>query len=373
MIIKLSENIKTFRKERKMTQEQLAEALGVTVGAVYKWERELSTPDIVLIMELADLFGVSVDVLLGYEWKNGDAGAALDEIKRLSEKRDYSEASSKAEKSIKKYPNNFDIVYQSALMYLSKGESNHDEKAYSRAIELFEHACELISQNTDASISETSIRTQIAKTYLWLGNHEKALELLKKYNICGINNAFIGMILADFLHDNTESEKYLEKAVSSCLSDLDYAMIGYANVFFKNKDYDTTLDCIRWLRNAFRGIQPEEKLCYFDKYDCVLLETMAEVYCFKLEPENARKYIRMALEKAKKYDEHINEIKGVELYDRMRLDFQPAYDIYGETALDCLKRRISYGDRLEEDDEDIPYMLDIWKDEFKEVFPNEQL
>ena len=46
------------------------------------------------------------------------------------------------------------------------------------------------------------------------------------------------MILADFLHDNTESEKYLEKAVSSCLSDLDYAMIGYANVFFKNKDYD---------------------------------------------------------------------------------------------------------------------------------------
>jgi len=140
MIIKLSENIKTFRKERKMTQEQLAEALGVTAGAVYKWERDFSTPDIVLIMELADLFGVSVDVLLGYEWKNSDAGAALDEIKRLSEKRDYSEASSKAEKAIKKYPNNFDIVYQSALMYLSKGESNHDEKAYSRAIELFEHA-----------------------------------------------------------------------------------------------------------------------------------------------------------------------------------------------------------------------------------------
>lgn len=41
MKIKLAENIKIFRKERKMTQEQLAEALGVTVGAVYKWEQNI--------------------------------------------------------------------------------------------------------------------------------------------------------------------------------------------------------------------------------------------------------------------------------------------------------------------------------------------
>ena len=45
MRIKLAENIKSFLKERKMTQEQLAEALGVTVGAVHKWEKDLSTPD----------------------------------------------------------------------------------------------------------------------------------------------------------------------------------------------------------------------------------------------------------------------------------------------------------------------------------------
>ena len=35
---KLAENIRTFRKQRALTQEQLAEVLGVTVGAVYKWE-----------------------------------------------------------------------------------------------------------------------------------------------------------------------------------------------------------------------------------------------------------------------------------------------------------------------------------------------
>ena len=56
---RLAENIKTFRKERKMTQEQLAEAMGVTVGAVYKWESKQSNPDLNLIIGLADLFEVS--------------------------------------------------------------------------------------------------------------------------------------------------------------------------------------------------------------------------------------------------------------------------------------------------------------------------
>ncbi|MDE6212510.1 MAG: helix-turn-helix domain-containing protein [Lachnospiraceae bacterium] len=56
---RLAENIKAFRKERKMTQEQLAEAMGVTVGAVYKWESDQSNPDLNLIIELADLFEVS--------------------------------------------------------------------------------------------------------------------------------------------------------------------------------------------------------------------------------------------------------------------------------------------------------------------------
>ena len=65
MVTKLSENIRKFRKERGLTQEQLSEVLGVTVGAVYKWEARLSQPELSMVMELADFFDTSVDVLLG--------------------------------------------------------------------------------------------------------------------------------------------------------------------------------------------------------------------------------------------------------------------------------------------------------------------
>ena len=67
MKMMLAENIRTFRKERSLTQEQLAEALGVTAGAVYKWEAKLSIPELGLIIQMADFFDISVDVLLGYE------------------------------------------------------------------------------------------------------------------------------------------------------------------------------------------------------------------------------------------------------------------------------------------------------------------
>ena len=54
MKLKLAENIRKYRKERALTQEQLAEVLGVTTGAVYKWESRLSVPELDLIMQMAD-------------------------------------------------------------------------------------------------------------------------------------------------------------------------------------------------------------------------------------------------------------------------------------------------------------------------------
>ena len=63
METKLAENIRSFRKKRSLTQEQLAEVLSVTTGAVYKWESKLSVPDIGLILQMADFFDVSLDVL----------------------------------------------------------------------------------------------------------------------------------------------------------------------------------------------------------------------------------------------------------------------------------------------------------------------
>ncbi|MBQ4626403.1 MAG: helix-turn-helix transcriptional regulator [Clostridia bacterium] len=61
----LGTNISEKRKSKGMTQEELAAKLGVSPQAVSKWENNLSCPDIALLPEIARLFGISVDELLG--------------------------------------------------------------------------------------------------------------------------------------------------------------------------------------------------------------------------------------------------------------------------------------------------------------------
>lgn len=56
--------ISSLRKEKGMTQLQLAEIMGVTDKAVSKWERDLSAPDVNSIPKLAETFGITVDELM---------------------------------------------------------------------------------------------------------------------------------------------------------------------------------------------------------------------------------------------------------------------------------------------------------------------
>lgn len=358
MKVHLSENIRAFRKERKMTQEQLAEAMGVSVSAVYKWESGQSTPEIHLILELADLFHVSTDVLLGYAWQNSSADAALERIAALRREKAYDDAVTEAQKALKRHPNHFEVVYQSALLYLERG----GEELNRRAIGLLDHACGLIRQNQDDAVSEVSIRTLMAKAHLRLNHTEEALRILKKQNVCGVNNAMIGMVLGDYLHDADEAEKYLGRAFAAFADEINAIMVGYANVFFQRKNYDAAIDCFLWLRTVLRGIQPPSELTWFDKYDCVILETIAECFCFKGDFEKARMYLKEAVTKAVRYDLAApGEVADMKFFATLHIEHQPTYDAYGQTAMDCLTRR------LQPEDEGVPGMWKLWLEVRKEA------
>lgn len=68
-------NLKVFRRQRGFTQEDIAEKLGVSRQAVAKWERGDTFPDILNCIKLADIYGVTVDMLVrsvGTEESTGD-------------------------------------------------------------------------------------------------------------------------------------------------------------------------------------------------------------------------------------------------------------------------------------------------------------
>ncbi len=59
----MGDNISFLRRAAGLTQELLADRLGVTSQAVSKWERQLSCPDVALLPAMADVFGVTIDEL----------------------------------------------------------------------------------------------------------------------------------------------------------------------------------------------------------------------------------------------------------------------------------------------------------------------
>ncbi len=65
--LRLAENIASFRKLRGITQDELADFLGVTKASVSKWENGQSLPDILLLPKLAVYFNLTIDELMGYE------------------------------------------------------------------------------------------------------------------------------------------------------------------------------------------------------------------------------------------------------------------------------------------------------------------
>ena len=78
----IGETIAYLRKEKGMTQNELAEKMNVTDKAVSKWERDLSCPDINTISKLADILDVSVEELLKAK-KKEDSNTKMKDLVNL--------------------------------------------------------------------------------------------------------------------------------------------------------------------------------------------------------------------------------------------------------------------------------------------------
>lgn len=133
----IGQKIKTLRQENNLTQEELAEQLGVSFQAVSRWENSATYPDITLLPIIANIFDVTTDYLLDI-----DSYKAKDEIDKILEKNDslFNEGKTKEreellESALKKYPNSWNIkdclinVYFTIAFSNSENREEYDQKA----------------------------------------------------------------------------------------------------------------------------------------------------------------------------------------------------------------------------------------------------
>ncbi len=352
MKLSLPANISKLRKEHSMTQEQLAEALGVTFASVSKWERGVATPELNLIAEMADLFEVSIDALIGYEFRNNDKQNVIDRLKQYFHDRSYDDVYTDIEKSLQRYPNCFEVVYYSARIYRVRGLCQRKSEYSRRALSLYRHACVLVGQNTDPEISEVSIRNEMAEIYLTLGEHHKGLEILKQYNPCRLNHPLIGQTLASACDDPKGALPYLSMALLDLTETHMQIVMGYINVYCKTRNYQEALAIVDWALAFYPGLRNQEKQSYMCKSEAMLWAVRAEILLSLNQNENAVNSLRQAKTIALQFDEAPS-------YDASNIRFvscqTPAtsFDDLGDTAMIGVDYAIADCEKSE--------LLDLWR------------
>lgn len=177
-MISLADKLKELRKTKNVSQEKFAEYLGVSYQAVSKWENGVTSPDILLLPDIARYYGITVDELLQVE--KIDAREYFEECSRRSEELFRN---GKREEIIpiwleayKTMPNNAEVKEMLMSVYFDTDKVKYQKEIIELGTELYN------TQNDDMldSYFKGQAIGQISRTYYENGNVEKAKEWVRK-------------------------------------------------------------------------------------------------------------------------------------------------------------------------------------------------
>ncbi len=144
--MKIGEVIRKYRKEKNLTQEEMAQALGVTAPAVNKWENGNSLPDIMLLAPVARLLDITPDTLLCFKEALTDEEIKryVRELEERLKQGSYEQAFQWARQKLQQYPNcealylNMAVVLQGWILMKEVPDETYGEEIeswYIRALD----------------------------------------------------------------------------------------------------------------------------------------------------------------------------------------------------------------------------------------------
>ncbi len=169
------------RKEKGITQQQLADYLGVSKPAVSKWEAGKCFPDITLLPLIASFFDITIDELIGYKPQ-----LTKDEINRLYQElceafatRPFEEVYNECQTYIKNYYSCWPFLLSMGVLFLNHvslaADLNRQQQILQEAIDLFQR---IIDEADDPRLLEQA-ETLMAASFFYLKEPEKTIELLE--------------------------------------------------------------------------------------------------------------------------------------------------------------------------------------------------
>lgn len=179
--INIARNIARLRREKGLTQEDLANYIGVSKASVSKWETGQSYPDITFLPQLATLFNISIDELMGYEPQ-----MSMEDIRKLYVKlsagfasEPFDEVLDSCREIVKKYFSCFPLLFHiGALLVNNCMEAGDREKTLSVLSEAKKLFVRVKTESEDAELVQMALNME-ACCDLMMGDPNEVIGLLE--------------------------------------------------------------------------------------------------------------------------------------------------------------------------------------------------
>ncbi len=313
--IKIGSIISAKRKERGITQEELANHLGVSKPAVSKWESEQSYPDILLLPIIASYFSITVDQLMGYEpqMNKEDIRKLCYRLTQSFTKEPFEKVYGECEDYLRKYFSCWQLQFQIGTLLLNHcnlaGSKERTMEILEAVLELFiriEKSCE------EVHLAKLSIQMQ-AVCHMSLGRPQEAIDLMEKQIVPLMSPESILVKAYQMKGDRAKAIEYLQG----------YTYVNLVTMLGAVPEYFTLY-----------ADQPQR----MDEYYHIFL-TMSQL--FQLEELSPAVLINIYLSGAMAYANQGNKEKAIDILEAyseliLKLDKETIY-LHGSRIFDALE------------------------------------
>ncbi|MBP3918749.1 MAG: helix-turn-helix transcriptional regulator [Clostridia bacterium] len=279
MELNIGMNIKRLRLAKGLTQEQLAELLTISTAAVSKWEAKNTYPDITMLFPLAEIFGVTVDELLGYDEAKAkaDVDKILAEYHRLYVDGRFSEGKDLIITARKKYPHDYRIMNK-YMWDIAGGSAGNDSQTLLKNKDELTQLCDCILEGCTQDDLRAEAINMKAKLLHAAGDTNAALEILSK-----LPAWYAPIVKEQLFGKDTAEYRYWNK--KNCYGLMDAMSIKLARIirFDPTLSVAEKLERLEPMAEAFAEMSQKQDL----EFCCIGEESIYAILAGMLTADNA--------------------------------------------------------------------------------------
>ena len=254
-MLKIGENILQKRKERGITQEELAEFMMVTKASVSKWETGQSHPDILLLPKLATFFNISVDELIGYDpdLSSTQIQKFYIDLENCVTDTDMDSIVEDIRIKVKQYYSCFELLYYMSLFILNHCDLATDDVKKEEYLEYANNILKRVCEDSKDPILKDKSLSLRAAWLISLGRSEEALNILPSSDMLSISKDCL--VASAYLKTKKENEvdQKLQIMIYKNITDLITLLMMKSSL--KNDDWVETLERVEDLIESFNLIE----------------------------------------------------------------------------------------------------------------------